>query len=94
MKELEAKYNAVVRKYIEEFEKKQGVNFEFWVADRVGEMACFGAYFFDFIDIRVDINENVSKDVILEWHNFILEEGLNINYRTFLKIKNHGIDEK
>lgn len=83
LKELEAKYNAAVRKYIEEFEKKQDVYFEFWVADRVGEVACFGDYFFNFDDIRFDIDSEIPKGEIVSWFDLSLDGDFKVNYRTY-----------
>ena len=71
---LEKRYNAIVQEYIEQFCEKQDVVFDFWVADKVGDIACFGdVLFFNFSDIVFDINTKQPKGKIIDWLNYNLE---------------------
>ena len=85
-KKLEKKYNRIVRKYIKLFEKKQGIEFGWWVIDLVGGIANFGSYyFFDFLDIKFDIDNNIPKGVFLEWFETQMYGNMKINYVNYIK---------
>ena len=75
MQDLKDRYTAICEEYIAAFEEKQELCFDGWVADRVGELACFDLYYFNFSDIVWDINTEQKAGLILEWH----EEGGGIN---------------
>lgn len=82
----------VIEKYVKLFEKKHDVYFEFWVLDRTGTIACFSnEYYIDFDDLRLDLEENISKKMFFAWYELALNLGLKnepiINYRTFIKTK-------
>ena len=71
---ISREYEVVVLQYIDLFSKKQDLDFEFWVAEEVGEIACFGDhYYFKFSDIKVDLERNVPKHSIIDW----LEDSMN-----------------
>lgn len=74
-----------VKGYIAAFEKKQGLKLEFWVADDIGGTACFGDWFFNFDDIRLDIDREVPADTILEWYDTIEHDKPSVNYASYLK---------
>jgi len=84
---LEKRYNAIVQEYIDKFSKKQGLELEHWVADRVGEIACFGCvFFFNFSDIVFDINTKQPKGQIIDWLYYLLDnEGQSLNYSSYCK---------
>lgn len=77
--------------YIEYFCKKQDMYFEFWVADEVGGVACFGDYFFNLTDIILDIESEQPAELILDWQNEISGQdpangkSVFINYRSYIK---------
>lgn len=65
---LKEQYEKVVSEYIGAFSQKHGLRFEFWVADQVGGVACFGdILFFNFQDIVWDINSKQPKHLIVNW---------------------------
>lgn len=82
-----------IKNYIDLFEKKHELSFEFWVADLSGTTACFSmGYYVNFEDIRLDLEKNVPKDLFLEWYELTIDLGLEdkpiINYSSFLKGRN------
>lgn len=86
MENLKKQFQAISQKYIQAFEKKQGMHFEFWVADRVGEIACFGDIFISLSDIRYDIDTDQPKGKILKWYDYRLEDNdSSINYYNYCK---------
>ena len=84
---LQQQYHKIVNKYIRKFEKKQGMYFEYWVADRKGEVACFGDFFFEFSELRFDIDNNITVGKIIDWHNYIGSFEGTINFENWLKLE-------
>jgi hypothetical protein len=93
LSELQVTFNFVVEKYITKFVKKHGYEFSNWVSDEIGGIAVFvEQYFFDFNDIRMDIDNNVKKDLIFKWQDdgveYALknpnEETTNINFKSYI----------
>ncbi len=85
---LEIEFNIVVEKYINKFVKKHGYEFSNWVSDEVGSIACFiDQYFFNFNDIRYDIDNNIKKVLIFRWQDDGVEDGgkNNINFKSYIK---------
>ena len=68
--ELQSNYNNAVNEYIKVFEKKHGYSFTDWVGNDVGEIACFiEQYFFNFTDIKYDIDNKVKKNLIFQYQD-------------------------
>ena len=93
MKKIESikkSYERACNDYVAIFCKKQELDFEFWVADKVGEWAVFGTYSFTLSDIILDLETNQKKGVIIKWQ----EEGMqahfenrkiaHINYQSYI----------
>ncbi len=94
MKELKEKYEKLVGEYITEFVKKQDYEFDGWVADDIGGIAVFiEQYFFNFDNIRYDIDNDVEVGLIFKWQDFGIEKYFeedkisNINYKSFIKLR-------
>ena len=89
MKELKKRLEKSILEYIKFFEKKHKVEFDYWVADRTGEIAVFGDYFLNFGDIRLDLENDVSERIMFEWYDLSLNAALIEkefpNYQTYLK---------
>lgn len=86
---LKKDYEKACMNYIKAFEKKHEVYFEFWIANRVGEVASFGDIFtFHFSDVKFDIDNNAEKGKIFEWHEYCLEiyrkKERFVNYQSYL----------
>lgn len=86
-KTLIDKYESVVNEYLKEFEKKQDLEgyFEYWTADEVGSVACYGDYFFNFDDIRIDIDYNIPAGYLLDYSDYCVINEPLLNYRSFLR---------
>ena len=83
-KELKDRYEAVIMEYISLFCKKQGIDFEFWIGGVVGETADFGCLFFNFTDIKIDIDTEQQKGLIIDWFiNRVNCNKNNINYKSY-----------
>lgn len=84
-KKLLENYEKAVLDIIEGFCKKQGLEFEYWAGDCVGEIACFGDIFLNFDDIVHDLKNNAPKGLIIDWY-FEQSDNENqiINYRSYI----------
>jgi len=88
---LKQNFEKACADYIEYFCKKQEMYFEFWVADEIGGVACFGDYFFSLTDIILDIETDQPAELILDWQNEIADQdpqnkkSVFINYRSYIK---------
>lgn len=89
MKTLE-KYEKSVMQVIDEFCKKQGCSFDYWVGGVIGEVGAFGDNFFNFTDVYIDLKQNAPAGLIFEWQNADIEfninrkKPININYRSYI----------
>lgn len=84
-KKLLENYEKAVNDIIESFCKKQGLDFEYWVADCVGEVACFGDIFLNFDDIIHDLINKYPPHLIIDWYFEQLDnENQRINYRSYI----------
>jgi hypothetical protein len=84
--ELKTQYENVCNEYIKKFCKKQEMEFEGWVGDSVGGVACCNDFFFNFQDIVWDINSKQVKGTIVNWYYENLEFiEKSINYYSYTK---------
>ena len=84
---LKSEYEYIVSKYIEIFCEKQDTEFEGWVGDTVGGIACFGdVMFFSFGDIVLDINSSQEKGLIINWiYDCCDNPDKSLNYYSYTK---------
>lgn len=70
---------------VKAFEKKQDMYFQFFVADDVTGIACFGdILYFNISDICYDVFSKQPKGLIVEWLEDCLEnEKQTINYQSY-----------
>ena len=90
---LKTKYEKIVEQYLNAFVEKQELDVEncYWVADRVGELLSVNEqYYFNFNDIRFDVDNNVKAGVILDWQNESIENNFKVNYENYLKLKGYA----
>ena len=78
-----------INEYTKLFCEKHDLYFDYWVADLVGGICCFSNdYFAGFDDIRLDLENEVPKDVFFEWYDLTLDLGLKgkptISYYLYL----------
>lgn len=83
---LKEKYDSACNEYTKKFAKKQGLYFDYWIADLVGDTACFNSDFFaSMSEIKLDIDNDISKDAFLEWYEI---EDNKKSYYGYLREKN------
>lgn len=83
---LKEKYKECCKKYIEQFCKKQNIEFDGWIGNNVGGVAVCSDYYLSFNDIVWDINSKQRKGVILNWYNDNLDgPEKSINYFSYTK---------
>ena len=95
---LKTKYNKIVEQYLIAFVKKQDLDIEncYWVADRVGEILSVNEqYYFNFDDIRFDVDNNVEAGAILKWQNesldnYFKKKKYKVNYENYLKLNGNA----
>lgn len=84
------KYEKSVMQVIDEFCKKQGCYFDYWVGGIVGEVGVFGDNFFNFTDVYLDLKRKAPVGLIFEWQNADIEFNISrkkpkhINYRSYI----------
>ena len=92
---LKTKYEKIVEQYLIAFVEKQDLDIEncYWVADRVGEILSVNEqYYFNFDDIRFDVDNDVKDGLILKWQdeshdNYFKKKKYKINYENYIKLK-------
>lgn len=88
MKKLQKEYQDVVNQYLKKFIKKHKYEFSYWVSADIGGIACFiDQYYFDFDDIRFDIDNNVEKDLIFKWQ----DDGIENDNKDVLNFKSYSL---
>jgi hypothetical protein len=94
LEELLALHKSICDKLVEKFSKKQDLEFEFWVADEVGEVACFILEnYFSLNEMIFDLETNQPKGLIVQWQNENTEynmlkpdnERMSISYQSYAK---------
>jgi len=91
IEKLKNRYYEICNEIVSEFCKKQEIDFDSWVGDRVGEIALIGDYYLNFSDILHDLNSKQKKWLILQWHNEGVENAIKnkfpkqINYQSYCK---------
>ena len=91
---LKTKYEKIVNEYLRIFIKKQDLDIDncYWVADRVGEVLSVNEqYYFNFNDIRFDVDNNVKERLIFRWQdesldNYFKKKKYKVNYENYLKL--------
>lgn len=82
---LQINYEKAVQAYIDAFCDKYGTYLEYWVANEIGGICYIRARFFNFHDIKLDIDLNAPENTILDWYDWSIEDKKNkINYKSWL----------
>jgi hypothetical protein len=77
--DLKNRYIGVVSDYCYQFCEKHEYNYNpyFWVGNEIGGIYDAGdTIFVDFDTMRIDIDNNVSKDEFIKWHEYCLRLGM------------------
>lgn len=86
---LKEQYQIVCNEYVTKFCNKQGMNFEFWVGDIVGDVVSCSEFYFNFRDIVWDINSKQPKGKIIDWYYDSLEfPEKSISYYSYTQLFN------
>lgn len=83
LNELRDIYEDVCNEYARRFCEKQDMAWEGWVADQVGTVACCSDFFFNFEDIKLDLQYSVKKGEIIDWYYGAMDD--NVNYYAHVK---------
>ena len=88
MKNLKILFERIVEKYIDAFCQKQEIdkNSLYWIGGEIGEVVEISDYFFNFLDIKKDIDTDQPKDEIFKWKNendYL--NGKTIKYDSYIK---------
>ena len=89
---LKERFEKVANEYLDVFTKKQDLYCDGWIGDDVGGICGFiEQYFFTLDDMRLDIDLNAPKGLILRWQEDNLEAGRDkyINYTSYIKGARH-----
>jgi len=83
-----ANFEKAVHSYVKAFTKKHEIEFEYWIGDVAGTVGEFGDYYFNFEDVRHDIDTDQPKDNIFLWYDECLEsKEITPNYENWCKLK-------
>lgn len=90
LKQINERYIESCDEFCENFAKKQGIVFEGWVNNEVGEIATFSDhYLFNLSDIILDLMTDQATGQILTWHEESSHAAYigewHINYRSYVK---------
>ncbi len=87
MKKLSERYEEVVNEYLDLFCKKHDVYHSGWIGTEVGGIIEISDCYFNFSDIKMDIDLDAKKDKnnsIWDWYWSNMEEEHQINYNSYL----------
>jgi hypothetical protein len=83
---LNNEYNRICNAYVDEFVKKQGYEFDYWVSSEVGGIASFiEQYYFNMEDIAYDMNNNKPKGKIFSWQDYNIKNDTQWTYSQYCK---------
>ncbi len=89
---MKKRYDNVVNEYVEAFLKRQDMEgqFEHWVGNMIGGICAVGDYFFNFDDIRYDVDNEIPIGYLLEWYDDQVEIGSkDINSKDLMNFPNY-----
>ena len=86
MKTLTKSYEKAVKNYTDLFITKHDLpEIEFWVGGEIGGIVLIGDYYFNFSDIKIDIDQNIEEKTLFEWYDFAVEKESTVSYRSWIK---------
>jgi hypothetical protein len=87
---LIAAYEKAVESYAIAFCEKHGFDLKDadWVNNEPGTILCVADYFFDFREIKYDIDNDVPKEMMIRYYDYCLDlhhtGGKPVNYKNWL----------
>ena len=85
-KKLIDTYAKICEKYAAIFCKKHGLKKYGWANDRVGTCLICSDFYFDFNDVRYDIDCNIPNNFILSYYDYCGENEYPISYTKFIEM--------
>jgi len=83
---LNLQYERICTGYIEEFIKKQKINFDYNMAQESGNVVkYFEHYYFNIRDIVYDLNNKCAKGLIYRWESYNKKKGCQWSYEQYCK---------
>jgi len=74
---LQLRYLQILDEYIKLFEEKEELQFNGFIGRQFGGVCEFADMFFDFLDIKYSIDNNLPKGMIIQWYDHNLEYNIN-----------------
>ena len=95
---LKTKYNKIIEQYLIAFIEKQGFDADdcYWIGDKIGEILSVNEqYYFNFDDIRFDVDNDIKAGAILKWQdesldNYFKKKKYKVNYENYLKLNGYA----
>lgn len=89
MKKALKNYETAANNLAKAFCKKQEMDFDGWVGDKIGTIAHCNDFTFDIADIVTDIQEDAPVGLIIDWYYDTVDAATNkeqwINYYSYVK---------
>lgn len=79
--QLRNKLDNILKGYINLFEEKHEVFFDYAVGDDLMGLLCFGEYLFAVGDIIYDIDNNLPKKLIFQWQDDSFDSITNLYHK-------------
>ena len=74
---LQLKFIDIITEYIKLFEEKEDMKCQGFVGQQFGGVCEFADMFFDFLDIKYSIDNNLPKGMIIQWYDYNLEYNID-----------------
>jgi len=92
LNELKKEYDQSCNDFVSRFAIKQGLEFDGWVGDEVGETALFNeVFYFNMSDVILDLMNYCENGLIVKWSeestefNMFKDIPKYINYRSYIR---------
>lgn len=83
-----------IQKNLNRFLAKHELDFDFWVADREGEVALCSDMFFHYNDMLHDLQTKRPKGLIIDWYYATMHAKSYFDYKTFLTLLDYATSLK
>ena len=98
MEKLKKNLDKAIQDYVDRFCDKYDFQFFGWISNDTGTIGLFNDYYFDFEVVRLDLENDIPKRLLIEWYDLTIElhyAGKNtINYKSFLMSNNEQENKK
>lgn len=91
-------YQNACNEYLHAFCVKHDFDYEdavsSWIKDIPGTITIVGDFYVSMETILTDINEDIPKNLFIQWYDYSLGDGCDMSYDTWLKINYKKIDRE